>query len=109
MSLSGASDLSDVIRLRRLLGKRLREEQRKRRDTVPASLRRHCSQTGIAERVGVDYTTVSRWETGQREPDLSRLAQLAATLDVTLAVLLSDVGGAIAARPRPTRRKGVVV
>ena len=73
MTLTSVHELDDVGRLRRLLGRRLREERRKKRDEVPAARRARYSQGGIAERVRVDYTTVCRWETGHREPNLRGL------------------------------------
>ncbi len=76
---------------RRLLGRRLREERKRRQEAAPESLRHDYSQEGIAERLGVETPTVSRWESGQRVPDVWRLAELATTIGVPLAVLLSDI------------------
>lgn len=104
-TLRGGPELDDVDGLRRLLGQRLREERTKKRDAVRTFLRPRYSQTGIAEQVGVDPTVVSRWETGQREPDLSKLAKIAAAIGVSPGVLLSDIDAVVEKSAR-SQRKG---
>ena len=51
-----------------------------------ADLRRQkkVTQQELADRVGVSYQTVSRWETGAGEPELSLLAALAEYFQVSV-------------------------
>jgi transcriptional regulator with XRE-family HTH domain len=44
----------------------------------------------VAGRVGVSESTVSRWETGRREPDYSQLRALADLYNLTVAVLFGE-------------------
>ncbi len=55
-----------------------------------ADLRRQkkVTQQELADRVGVSYQTVSRWETGAGEPELSLLAALAEYFQVSVDQLL---------------------
>lgn len=55
-----------------------------------ADLRRQkkVTQQELADRVGVSYQTVSRWETGVGEPELSLLAVLAEYFQVSVDQLL---------------------
>ena len=46
------------------------------------------TQQELADRVGVSFQTVSRWETGAGEPELSRLPALAEYFQVTVDQLL---------------------
>lgn len=55
-----------------------------------ADLRRQkkVTQQELADRVGVSYQTVSRWETGAGEPELSLVAALAEYFQVSADQLL---------------------
>lgn len=48
------------------------------------------SQEGLAEELGVSRQAVSKWETGESEPELSKLRALAAAFGVTVDFLLSE-------------------
>ena len=50
--------------------------------------RKKITQQELADRVGVSYQTVSRWETGAGEPELSLLAVLAEYFQVSVDQLL---------------------
>lgn len=52
--------------------------------------RKGFSQTQLASRIGVTRQAVSRWESGDDTPGLSRLAALATALDVSLNDLLPE-------------------
>ena len=51
--------------------------------------RRFLTQKGLAEKVGVPYQTVQRWESGQSFPRPRHLQQLCAALEVTPDELLT--------------------
>ena len=48
------------------------------------------SQEALAEKLGVSRQAVSKWETGEAVPELSKLVLLAKTFDVTTDWLLSE-------------------
>lgn len=48
------------------------------------------SQETLADRVGVSRQAVSKWETGEAEPELSKLRQLSSVFGVTTDWLLND-------------------
>ena len=48
------------------------------------------SQEGLAEELGVSRQAVSKWETGESEPELAKLRALAAAFGVTVDALLSE-------------------
>lgn len=48
------------------------------------------SQEALAERIGVSRQAVSKWETGDAEPEISKLRLLAAEFGVTADWLLSE-------------------
>lgn len=48
------------------------------------------SQETLADRVGVSRQAVSKWETGEAEPELSKLRQLSSIFGVTTDWLLND-------------------
>lgn len=48
------------------------------------------SQEVLASRLGVSRQAVSKWETGEAEPELSKIKALASEFDVSLDWLLSD-------------------
>ncbi len=54
--------------------------------------RKKCgfSQEELASRLGVSRQAVSKWETGDAEPEMGKLKRLAAVFDVTTDWLLSD-------------------
>jgi transcriptional regulator with XRE-family HTH domain len=58
----------------------------------------------LAERLGVEPVTISRFETGARGPDLAMLLQLARLLEVPPAALLEglDVHPQLAREPEDT-------
>ena len=47
------------------------------------------TQQELAEKIGVSYKTISKWETGRGMPDLSLLRPLSEALDITINELLS--------------------
>ena len=49
---------------------------------------RGLTQNELSELMGVTPQAVSKWETGRAIPDLSRLDELAAVLDVEVTYLL---------------------
>lgn len=51
------------------------------------------TQEQVAERVGVDPITISRFECGTHLPSLRRLASLSEALDISVAELLSAAVG----------------
>ena len=58
---------------------------------VIRQLRESCgmTQAALAERVGVNSKTVSKWETGKGLPDISLLQPLARTLGVSVISLMN--------------------
>ena len=79
----------------------MRESEKTLRDRLGRELRKarvalQLTQADIAERVGTDPETISRFERGATLPSLVRLLELAEALEVTVASLL---GGA---SPRAT-------
>ncbi len=48
------------------------------------------SQEALAEQLGVSRQAVSKWETGEAEPEISKLKRLAEVFDVSVDWLLSD-------------------
>lgn len=59
----------------------------------------HCrkkaglSQEALAEKIGVSRQAISKWETGEAAPEISKLPLLARTFDVTADWLLDDEAG----------------
>lgn len=54
--------------------------------------RKRCglSQEALAEKIGVSRQAISKWETGEATPELSKLALLAKTFGVTADWLISE-------------------
>ena len=54
--------------------------------------RKRCalSQEALAEKIGVSRQAISKWETGEAAPELSKLALLAKTFGVTADWLISE-------------------
>ena len=48
------------------------------------------SQLDLADALGVSRQAVSKWETGESNPDVTKLPQMAALFGVTTDYLLSD-------------------
>lgn len=48
------------------------------------------SQEALAERIGVSRQAISKWETGEASPEISKLSLLARTFGVTADWLLDD-------------------
>jgi len=48
-------------------------------------------QAELAEKLGVDKTAISHWETGDARPDLLRLTAVSKTLGVTVDELLAGL------------------
>lgn len=46
-------------------------------------LERKMTQAQLANKLGVQYQTVSKWETGTSVPDTAMLPMIADTLDIT--------------------------
>ena len=51
-------------------------------------IEKQISQSELAKILGVSQRSISRWETGYREPDYEMLEQLADFFDVTMGYLL---------------------
>lgn len=62
----------------------------------------HCrkraglSQEALAERIGVSRQAISKWETGEASPEISKLPLLARAFAVTTDWLLNDAAGSAA-------------
>lgn len=65
----------------------IRTEELARRITVLRK-QRGLTQSELSELMGVTPQAVSKWETGRAVPDLSRLDELAAVLEVEVTYLL---------------------
>lgn len=50
--------------------------------------KRHLSQNKLAEQVGVNQTTIARWETEEITPSINNVEQIASTLNISLPDLL---------------------
>ena len=48
------------------------------------------SQESLAERIGVSRQSISKWETGEASPEISKLPLLASAFGVTADWLLSE-------------------
>lgn len=46
------------------------------------------SQYKLAEKLGVDFRTISNWENGARKPDIDTLVEIAKCFDVSTDYLL---------------------
>jgi ribosome-binding protein aMBF1 (putative translation factor) len=55
------------------------------------------SQTQLAEKIGTDQGTVSRWERSLAEPPVTMLERIAFALDLSVGALLVD------AKPKPPK------
>lgn len=55
-------------------------------------IERGLSQEELAQAVGVTGSAISRWESGQRQPNIEKLKKLSAALGVTVDELLQDRG-----------------
>ena len=60
------------------------------------------SQMDLADLLGVSRQSVSKWETGEANPDVTKIAPMAKALGVTADWLLSEEGPAQEAKPEPT-------
>ena len=60
------------------------------------------SQEALAERIGVSRQAISKWETGEASPEITKLPLLASTFGVTADWLLSEEDPAGDAPPEPT-------
>ena len=69
-------------------------------------LDKNVNQCDLAAFLGVSQSTIGRWETGKRTPDLTMLSRLAHYFSVTTDYLLGDdeVGGENEAFPFLARR-----
>lgn len=76
--------MADSAKARQQIGKPLGRQIAERRRAIG------WTQEELAERLGVDAETVSRFERGAAVPSLPRLADLARLLKTRAATLLSD-------------------
>jgi transcriptional regulator with XRE-family HTH domain len=60
------------------------------RNVKAARVRLGLTQSKLAEKLGADNLTISRLETGVQMPPIERLNEVAAVLQVSLPVLVSD-------------------
>jgi transcriptional regulator with XRE-family HTH domain len=51
------------------------------------------SQEALAEKIGVSRQAISKWETGEAAPEITKLPLLARTFSVTADWLLDDEAG----------------
>jgi transcriptional regulator with XRE-family HTH domain len=74
----------------------------KRFGTVLKQLREKAglNQSQLAERLGVDQASVSRWERGQGEPGVSMVKPLAAILGVSAESLINVPAAKPARKPK---------
>ena len=56
---------------------------------------RNCTSKWLAERLGKDATTVSKWCTNTSQPALETLIQIAQVLGVDVRSLINKTGGKI--------------
>ena len=62
--------------------------------SVLGNLRRSAgfmTQGDLAEKIGVERVTISRWESGRREPRLAMITRLSKTLNVTERELIAAI------------------
>ena len=52
--------------------------------------RKGLSQQALGERLGVSQTSIYKWESGQAEPDMETLREIAAFFGLTMDALCSD-------------------
>lgn len=77
---------------------------RQARLNLSARLGRQVSQLEIARELDVAGATISRWEAGEKEPDLRTIAELARVLGVSPAWLaFGDANGAATHTEGPPR------
>jgi transcriptional regulator with XRE-family HTH domain len=50
----------------------------------------HLSQDDLAEKMGVSIQVVSKWETGDSDPDLNKLVRLSELFNVTVDALIKE-------------------
>lgn len=55
-----------------------------------ARARRGWSQERLAEAIGSTQQTIQRWETGQTDPQVSKVEAISSALDVTVSYLVGD-------------------
>lgn len=65
-----------------------------------ARARKQFTQTEVAEQLGIDFTTISKYENDRSEPDYDTLLKLAALYEVSLDWLLTGERG----REKPVNR-----
>lgn len=51
-------------------------------------IEKELSQTKLAEKLGVDFRTISNWENGVRKPDIDTLVEIANFFEVSTDYLL---------------------
>lgn len=78
---SNSSRDEDVHLLNQLVGRQLRR----------ARIRRDMTESALAGKVGASIDEILGYEDGSRSPDIARLAELAAILEVPLAQLLGTI------------------
>ena len=49
---------------------------------------KHLTQTELANKIGVDQTTIGRWEDGNREPTIGNVANIAEVFNISIPDLL---------------------
>jgi transcriptional regulator with XRE-family HTH domain len=64
-------------------------------------LQRRLSQTELGERIGVTFQQVQKYENGTNRVSSSRMAQIAAALEVPLTALFEGSASATVGRPGP--------
>ncbi|QKS71696.1 helix-turn-helix transcriptional regulator [Paenalkalicoccus suaedae] len=52
--------------------------------------REKMSREDLGNKLGISYSTVAKYETGQREPDFDKLQAISSLFDVTMDYLLNE-------------------
>lgn len=91
--------------MKTMVGERIKEIRQKRGYTI----------AGLAALLSVAANTVSRWETGVREPDFETIRTLATVLSTSVAYLLGEIDDPappaewLNARPDPLKSSGRII
>ncbi|MCL6521410.1 MAG: helix-turn-helix domain-containing protein [Firmicutes bacterium] len=83
----------------RSLGERLRRLR----------LERHLSLYDVERLTGRHFSTIGRYERGERQPDLETLRELATTYGVSMAEILGDTASLVSYLPRDLRETATLL
>ncbi|HIB68317.1 MAG TPA: XRE family transcriptional regulator [Phycisphaerales bacterium] len=88
---------TNVVESSNVFRMRLREARKKKFST----------QAKMAEAIGFDTETISRWERGEREPKISDLSLIAEKLDQTVAYFFLKPGQSVVEDDEMTDREAI--